>query len=173
MRSSACGGGRFSGAANGAYRGSGCSVTSSAVTQQARQFAWGLPKYAERFRILIRDCDQKFTAAFDDVFRGDGLRILRTPIRSPQANGVAERLVRTARAECLDWVLIANQRQLERTLRVFVDHHNRHRPHRALGLVPPAPLPTTSRAASDCGVRVHRRDRLGGLVHEYTLARER
>ena len=75
-----------------------------------------LPKDPERFRFLIRDRDQKFTSAFDDVFRSDGLQILRTPIRAPQANGVAERFARTARAECLNWVLIANQCHLERDL---------------------------------------------------------
>jgi transposase InsO family protein len=140
------------------------------VTQQARQFAWTLPGRAAPFRFLIRDRDQKFTTAFDNVFRSDGLEILRTPIRAPQANGVAERFVRTARAECLDWMLIANERHLERTLKVFVEHYNGHRPHRALGLVPPAPVPSTWTAASDSGARVHRRDRLGGLLHEYTLA---
>jgi putative transposase len=78
--------------------------------------------------------------------------------------------VRTARAECLDWVLIANQRQLERTLGVFLEHYNGHRPHRALGLVPPAPVPSIWAPASDSVARVYRRDRLGGLLHEYTLA---
>jgi transposase InsO family protein len=140
------------------------------VTQQARQFAWTFPRRAERFRFLIRDRDQKFTTAFDDVFRGEGLEILRTPIRAPQANGVAERFVRTARAECLDWVLITNECHLERTLGVFVDHYNGHRPHRALGLVPPAPEPSTRASAFESGARVHRRDRLGGLLREYTLA---
>ena len=140
------------------------------VTQQARQFAWTLPTCAERFRFVIRDRDQKFTTAFDDVFRSDGLETLRTPIRAPQANGVAEPFVKTARAECLDWTLIANRRHLERTLSVFVDHYNRLRPHRALGLVPPAPVPSTPIPASDSGARVHRPDRLGGLLQEYTLA---
>src|SRR5712691_7692082 len=63
-------------------------------------------------RFLIRDRDQNFTIAFDDVFRSNGLQILRTPIRAPQANGITERFVRTARAECLDWVRIANQRHV-------------------------------------------------------------
>ena len=128
-----------------------------------------LPGRAEPFRFLIRDRDQKFTTSFDDVFRSDGLEILRTPIRAPQANGVAERFVRTARAECLDWVLITHQYHLERTLAVFVEHYNEHRPHRALGLVPPAPVPSPWMRASHSAARVQRRDRLGGL-HEYTLA---
>ena len=140
------------------------------MTQQARQFAWTLSERTEPARFLIRDRDQKFTTAFDDVFRSNGLEILCTPIRAPQANGVAERFVRTARTECLDWVLITNPRHVERTRGVFVEHYNAHRPHRASGLVPPAPVPSTWTPAFDVGARVHRRDRLGGLLPEYTLA---
>jgi putative transposase len=69
------------------------------------------------------------------VFRSEGIEILRTPVRAPKANAIAERFVRTVRAECLDWLLI--RRQLERVLRIIVDHYNRHRPHRALNLNPP------------------------------------
>jgi putative transposase len=68
-------------------------------------------------------------APFDEVFRSEGIRILKTPVRAPKANAVAERFVRTVRAECLDWLLILNRRHLERVLRVYVDHYNRERPH--------------------------------------------
>jgi putative transposase len=61
------------------------------------------------------------------------------PVRAPQANAIAERFVRTVRAECLDWLLILNRRHLEPVLRVYVDHYNKHRPHRALKLRPPQP----------------------------------
>jgi putative transposase len=64
------------------------------------------------------------------VFRSSGLEIIRTPFRAPQANGVAERFVRTVRSECLDWLLILNEQHLERVLAVFADHYNGHRPHR-------------------------------------------
>ena len=140
------------------------------MTQRARQFAWTLPRRAEPCRFPIRDRDHKFTTAFDDVFRSDGLEILRTPIRAPQVNGVAERFVSTARAECLHWMLITHQHHLEQTLGVFVKHYNGHRPHRALGLVPPAPVPSPWTLASGSAACVHRRDRLGRLLHEYTLA---
>jgi putative transposase len=75
------------------------------------------------------------------------------------------------RAECLDWLLILNRRHLERVLRTFIDHSNGHRPHRALNLAPPdrerPPLRVTNPMRSR---RVERRDRLGGLIHEYDLA---
>jgi len=72
-------------------------------------------------RFLIRDRDQKFTDGFDEVFRSDGIEVVRTPARAPQANGVAERFVRTVRTECLDRLLVLNQPHLERILEVFVD----------------------------------------------------
>jgi transposase InsO family protein len=73
------------------------------VVQQARNLSFtGL---FERMRFLIRDRDSKFTAAFDEVFRGEGIHVIHTPIRAPQANAYAERFVRTIRAECLNWLL--------------------------------------------------------------------
>jgi putative transposase len=139
------------------------------VIQRAGQVTWTFADRSERLRFLIRDRDQKFTAGFDEVFRSDGIEIIRTPFRTPQANGVAERFVRTVRSECLDWLLILNQQHLERVLDVFVTHYNGHRPHRALALAPPEPR--RSPVASAAGeVRVHRRDRLGGVIHEYILA---
>ena len=90
-------------------------------------------------RFLIRDRDSKYSGAFDEVFRSGGIRIVKTPVRAPQANAIAERFVRTVRAECLDWLLILNRRHLERVLRVYVEHYNTQRPHRALKLQPPQP----------------------------------
>jgi transposase InsO family protein len=141
------------------------------MTQQARQLTWTLAERPESFRFLIRDRDQKFTASCDEVFRSSGLEIIRTPFRAPQANGVAERFVRTVRSECLDWLLILNDQHLERVLAVFADPYNGHRPHRALALTPPHATRRPAAAATVCGeARVQRRDRLGGVVHEYALA---
>jgi transposase InsO family protein len=151
----------------------GCTPNPNApwVTQRARQLTWTLAECPQSFRFLIRDRDQKFTHGFDDVFRGSGLEIIRTPCRAPQANGVAERFVRTVRSECLDWLLILNDQHLERVLDVFADHYNGHRPHRALGLKPPhptnAPVAPAAESREAC---IQRRDRLGGVLHEYTLA---
>ena len=88
----------------------GCTPNPSApwVTQQARQLTWTLADRPQSFRFLIRDRDQKFTDSCDEVFRSHGFEIIRTPFRAPQANGVAERFVRTVRSECLDWLLLLN-----------------------------------------------------------------
>jgi putative transposase len=151
----------------------GCTPTPSAqwVTQQGRQLTWSLAERPESFRVLIRDRDQKFTHSFDEVFRSEGFEIIRTPFRAPQANGVAERFVRTVRSECLDWLLILNQPHLEQVLDVFADHDNGHRPHRALALTPPQPTRRPFAPVMPRGETcVERRDRLGGVVHEYALA---
>ena len=95
------------------------------VTQQARQVAWTVAERADPVRFLIRDRDRTFTSGFDAVFEAEHIRIVRTPIQAPQANAFAERFVRTARAECLDWLLTLNARHLERTLTVFIDHYIR------------------------------------------------
>ncbi len=150
----------------------GCTPNPSGpwVVQQARQLSWALEDRSEPIRFLIRDRDQKFTDRFDDVFRSDRIEVVQTPFRAPQANGVAERFVRTVRTECLDRLLVLNHQHLERILDVFVDHYNRHRPHRALSLAPPdgwRPVASPSTFNDGCIVR---RDRLGGVVHEYVRA---
>ena len=139
------------------------------VAQQARQITWTLPDRPESFRFLIRDRDQKFTKTFDHVFASEGIEIVRTPFRAPQANAVAERFVRTVRGECLDWLLVLNQAHLERVLAEFIEHDNGHRPHRALQLTPPDG-PGAGLLRTDGQSRVERRDRLGGVIHEYTEA---
>ena len=115
-----------------------------------------------RTRFLIRDRDAKYSGSFDEVFCSEGVRVIRTPTRSPKANAVAERFVRTIRRECLDHVLVLGERHLERTLRVYVRHYNRERPHRGLSLQTPEPRPTPNRADGEV-VRVAR---LGGVINE-------
>jgi transposase InsO family protein len=95
---------------------------------------------------------------------------IRTPVRAPKANAIAERFVGTVRRECLDWLLIANRRHLQRVLAEFVGHYNGHRPHRALGLAPPEPRRPAPPVRMPPAVSIHRHDRLGGLIHEYTIA---
>jgi putative transposase len=140
------------------------------TAQQARQLAWSLCERVSLARFLIHDRDSKFSRVFDEVFRSEGVEIIRTPFRAPQANAFAERWVGTVRRDCLDWLLISSRRQLERVLRVYVDHYNTHRPHRGLGLTPPTPGPSLGLVGSNPPDRLHRRDRLGGLIHEYARA---
>jgi putative transposase len=112
------------------------------MTLQARNIVMQLEERAQPNALLIHDRDAKFTARFDDVFRTEGVDILRTPILSPKANAVAERWIRTARTECLDWLLITGPRHLHELLRSYVEHYNRARPHRGLDLSirdPPSP----------------------------------
>lgn len=126
----------------------GCTAnpTGAWVTQQARNLGLDFGEGGTRF--LIRDRDSKYSGSFDEVFRSEGIRIVKTPVRAPKANAVAERFVRTVRAECLDWPLMLNRRHLEHVLRVFVDHYNRQRPHRALDLRPPQPNKECALSAS-------------------------
>jgi len=140
------------------------------VTQQARNLLLALEERGRRVRFLLRDRDAKFCRAFDDVFRAEGAEVLLTPVQAPNANAYAERWVRTVRAECLDWLLIVGRGHLDRVLRVYVEHYNRHRPHRALALEPPDPAAGLRIIAEDHRARVHRSDLLGGLLHEYRRA---
>ena len=140
--------------------------TGAWVTQQARNLLMDLGDAASRFRFLVRDRDTKFTAAFDAVFTAAGVKILKTPPRSPRVNAYSERWVRTARTECLDWILVWNETHLHRVLTEYVTHYNTARPHRGLSLDLPVPAP----AADVRGERIERTDVLGDLIHEYRRA---
>jgi putative transposase len=106
--------------------------TQSWVTQQARNLLMEFGDGADRFRFLIRDRDSKFTTAFDAIFAGADIHIIRTPIRAPRANAIAERLIGTLRRECLDHLLIIGPRHLDIVLGEYVRHFNTHRSHRSL-----------------------------------------
>jgi transposase InsO family protein len=139
--------------------------TGAWLTQQARNLLMDLDDAARRFRFLIRDRDAKFAAAFDAVFTGTDIRIIKTPVRAPRANAIAERFVGSIRRELIDRALIINQRHAAAVLAEYAHHYNSHRPHRTLGQAAPLrplPQPTTSEANT-----VRRHDRLGGLLHEY------
>jgi putative transposase len=150
----------------------GCSASPDGLwtTQQARQLAWSRAEHLSPIRFLIHDRDSKFSRAFDDVFRSEEIEIIRTPFRAPNANAFAERWIGTVRRDCLDWLLITSRKQLEHVLRLYVEHYNRHRPHRALDLTPPAPRPRLLLVSSNPPDGIHRYDRLGGLIHEYARA---
>jgi putative transposase len=143
--------------------------TAAWATQQARNLTMAPPERGERFRFIIHDRDAKFSASFDEVFQTEGMEVIRTPVRAPQANVIAERFVGTVRRECLDRMLTLSRRHLEATLRVFAKHYNGHRPHRALGMEAPAPRRSRP-AVGTAPPSVERRDILGGLIHEYDIA---
>jgi transposase InsO family protein len=133
------------------------------VTQQARNLA--MDGEADNVRFLIRDRDSKFTASFDEVFRSEGARVMKTPVRAPKANAFAERFVRTVRSELLDLVLVLGRGHLLRLLCDYEAHYNSHRPHRGIELNAPerndfsprvVPLDEIERAAV-----------VGGLISEY------
>jgi transposase InsO family protein len=138
------------------------------VTQQARNLIMNLGD-RQPFRFLVHDRDSKFSGQFDAVFQSEGIRVIRAPIRAPNANAHAERWVRTLRHECLDRILIFSRRQLDHVLRVYSRHYNTHRPHRALALQPPDESKTVSALTPAQSGRVQRRELLGGLIHEYEL----
>jgi putative transposase len=138
------------------------------VTQQARNLMYSLGEPPYGFRFLVRDRDTKFTASFDAVFAAAGIGVLRSPPRAPKANAYAERWVSTIRRECTDRMLIFNERQLLHVLSEYGQHHNTHRPHRALDKLSPIPA-ATDRLPHTSGA-VRRTQIHGGLINEYQQA---
>ena len=136
------------------------------TTQQARNLLMDLGERASGFQFLIRDRDGKFTTAFDGVFSGGGVRVIKTPVQSPKANSFAERFVGTLRRECLDHVLILGEGHLREVLAEFARHYNGHRPHQSLQQEPPR----QPGRAVDISARIERRQVLGGLISEYHRA---
>jgi transposase InsO family protein len=144
------------------------------VTQQARNLLMHLDDEGVHPRILVRDRDSKFTREFDEVFRSEGIRVIKAPVRAPRARAHAERWVGTVRRECLDRLLILGRRHLQHVMKTYVLHYNEHPSHRSLGQRPPCSEPPLRDERAMAEVidldRVRRRDLLGGLIHEYRLA---
>jgi putative transposase len=139
--------------------------TGTWVAQQARNLLIDLGERAGHIRFLIRDRDAKYTSVFDEVFTSLGARVIKTPVRAPRMNAIMERWVGSVRRELLDRILIVNAAHLRKVLIEYEDHFNTHRPHRALNQASPLrPLPDSV----DADIKVIRRDRLGGLLHEYS-----
>ena len=141
--------------------------TGAWTAQQARNLLMDLGERAGRFKFLIRDRDSKFTAAFDEVFAGNGMRIIKTPVRSPRANSFAERYVGTLRRECLDHLLIYGERHLRQILAEYSRHYNEHRPHQSREQRPPLHEPGQT---IDVTARIKRRQVVHGLISEYSRA---
>jgi putative transposase len=140
----------------------------------AQQFRMLISRRATH-RFLIRDHDSIYTAALDRTVAATGHTVLRTPLRSPQANAFCERVIGTIRRECLDWMIPLNERHLRGILREWVAHYNRGRPHASLGPgIPDGPdtPPVLSGHRIREGHRVVAAPILGGLHHEYYLQRQ-
>jgi transposase InsO family protein len=143
--------------------------TAAWTTQMARNLVMDLQEVSATMKYLIRDRDSRYTAAFDAVLADSGITITKTGIRVPRMNAIMERWIRTCRAELLDRTLILNQAHLLHALREFEAFDNDHRTHRALqGAAPlrPLPPPITESGRLDHLI-IRRRDRLGGILHEY------
>jgi putative transposase len=141
--------------------------TGAWTAQQARNLAMDLGDGIGSFRFLIRDRDAKFTGAFDEVFTGEGVKVVKTPPRTPRANCYAERWVRTVRGECTDRMLIYHERHLESVLGEYTDHYNRHRPHQSRRQRPPD---SDEAIVTRLDTLIQRRKVLGGVINEYYRA---
>jgi putative transposase len=140
------------------------SPTGAWTAQQARNLLMDLGERAGQFKFLIRDRDSKFTAVFDEVLASNGVRIIKTPVRSPRANSFAERYVGTLRRECLDHLLIYGERHLRQILAEYSLHYNEHRPHQSREQRPPLHEPGQT---IDLTARIERGQVVHGLISEY------
>jgi putative transposase len=121
-----------------------------------------------RVKFVLHDRDASFTAAFDAVFQAACIRIVRSAAQAPRMNSIMERWIGSCRRELLNRTLIWNQRHLMTALREYEDFYNTHRPHRTLNQAAPLrPLPEN--VTNLDRLRVRRRDRAGGAIHEYRL----
>ncbi len=150
----------------------GCTAhpTAARVTQQARQRTWQLQEAegAPR-RFLLRDRDGTSPASFETVFAGQGLTVVKTPPRTPNANAAAERVVRSLRAECPDRVRIVNQGHLRSVLAQYAAYDNHRRPHQGRGQAPPVPL-AAAPAVPAVPAQIRCRPVLGGLISDDDIA---
>ena len=121
------------------FAGITANPTGAWTTQAARNLFLRHHDRLADARALVRDGGSQFIDAFDEIFRTEGLKILKTPARTPVANAFAERWIGTVRRELLDRTIIWNQRQVERLVVDYIDHYNTHRPHRSLDQRPPRP----------------------------------
>jgi putative transposase len=132
--------------------------------------------FEQGYRYLLHDRDSIFARNLDESIEGLGLRVLKSPRRSPMANAICERLIGTIRRECLDWSIPISEAHLRAILKSWASHYNRARPHMALGASVPDPPPKSAvlltqqarhRVAE--GLVVLTKSVLGGLHHEYSL----
>jgi putative transposase len=134
------------------------------VTQQARNVSCRLEDEGIKPSVLIHDRDMKFAPQADRVFQSQGARVILTPQMAPMANAYAERWIGSCRRECLDWMLVLNQRHLETVIHEYCLHYKIERPYLGRNLRPPASRADRIQLASG---RIERSTRLGGLLSDY------
>ncbi|WP_327039568.1 integrase core domain-containing protein [Micromonospora maris] len=146
--------------------------TAAWVAQNARNLVMDLEDTGCLVKYLIRDRDGKYPALFDTILADAGIDVVLTGVRMPRMNAIMERWVRTCRRELLDRTLILNQRHLLHALREYEAFYNEHHPHQGIANARPlAPLPEAITDPNRLAhLNIHRRDRLGGVLHEYKHA---
>lgn len=152
-----------------------CNVTAHPTAEwTAQQFREAIPS-DHLHRFLIHDRDSIFSREVDETIENLGLKVLRTPVRAPQANAYCERLIGTMRRECLDFMIPLNEKHLRTIMREWIRHYNQDRPHSSLGpglpipIAKPALLSRNNRHQIPQGWKVVSKSVLGGLHHEYHL----
>ena len=138
------------------------------VSQAARYLLLRCGHRLADARAFVRDCGSQFVDTFDEIFRTERMKVLKTPVRTPVANAFAERWLGTLRRELLDRTVIWNQRQLNRLVVDYIDHYNTHRPHRSLNQLPP--VATDAADQPDGNLQVVKTARCGELINEYRNA---
>ena len=153
------------------FAGITANPTGTWTTQAARNL---FLRHSDRLtdaQALVRDRGSQFIDSFEEIFRTESLKILKTPVRTPVANTFAERWIGTLRRELLDRTIIWNQHQLERLVVDYIAHYNQHRPHRSLDQQPPRPADVDeATSAPQPTLRVIRTSRCNGLINEYRHA---
>ena len=132
------------------------------ISQQARNLSWDIQDSPARPRFLIHDRDGKFSREFDDIFESEGLEIIKTPYRAPDANAHAERVIRSMREECLDRIIMLNEKHLRFVLKRYEKYYNEARPHQGISQRIP-----NGAAPSDLKGPIRKRQYLGGLLNDY------
>jgi putative transposase len=146
--------------------------TAAWVTQAARNLTMDLQDAGCRARFLIRDRDGKYPALFDTILADTGITVVLSGVQMPRMNAIMERWIQTCRHELLDRMLVWNLAHLLHALRQYERHYNTHRPHRGIANARPLhalPEPITN-PDTITHLAIHRRDRLGGIIHEYEQA---
>jgi putative transposase len=141
-------------------------VTRSPTDTWAAQLLREATPYGQVPKYLICDHDSKFGSCFHRVATTSGIKLLKTPVHAPRANAICERFLRSVRQECLDHLLILQEKELQRVLKAYVAYFNQARPHQGIGQQLPERLRSVP-SSQDAGNKVIARPVMGGLHHGY------